>query len=869
MPALGFKQLIEIAPGVTSSDDATNLDALTYVEGDKIRFQNGKLRKLGGVARIFFTNQQRISGIAKSMYEYVPTDNILRTLIGTTTRLYCYMQTKLYNITPLETSSLSIANSIGTIYSTDSGFQLATTAGSNVVSCILPNYLQVGDAVQISGVTGTLGGLSSTHFNGDFTVVSISASNSFDILIDTDALSTETGGGSTINIATSQIVITKTNHGLRTGDRMKIESSSDVGGIPAASINIENIVEAVVSPNIFIVNTDTIATSHVSGGGGGSALLYKQLPYGLDSSTTLLGYGMGLYGEGLYGVPKESTETFTGNPVQVWTFDAFGNVVVMCPGNQGDIYSWDGDVTVAPVAIAGAPVADWIFESHGMICALNPDGNYGYFQSSNIGDYTDWTPSASSTASILPVPGATRFTSQGMARDTDLLFTDFKVYQLKYDGFPFIWSITEFMSTDGIIAPKARCNVEDAVFWMGNGDFFVFDGTSVSILPNNMLKRYVYDNINYSATYKCFAVVSPAYNEIYWFYPRGADDQPGNYVLYNYKETHWATGTFERTCGLEPPNALVEVLMMQSGIVQSINLGANPVATNCYTLGASPLTTVNGTPNVTAAVTNHKIVVGDTIEIVGATTTNGILNTDLNGNRVVTEVTVNSVTFTAGANATSSGSGGGSSVSIRTGILTVTLNVTLSNNTYITLDSLTAFDNFTVDNLSGTFPVRSFTSTTVDILVSGVYASTNTAGGGTFGVLSYDKTGRLFSHETTYNDYDEACDISNPETCVKPLYSYAVTNYAQISNGNNNMLIYSVIPDSTQLGQMELSITTKQYPQSANEVTRGPFNITQNIDKVDVMVLGRQRKYTITSNELNQDYLIGRWFEQITESTPI
>lgn len=869
MPALGSRQVIEITPGITTPSDATNLDVLTYTDGDKIRFQNGKLRKLGGCNRVFFTNNQRITGVAKSMFEYVPSDNITRVLIGTTTRLYCYMQTGLYNITPLQTSTLNIANSIGTIYVTDSSCRLSTTAGSNMVSCILPHYLQVGDAVTISGVTGTIGGLSNTYFNDNFTVVGIPSSGAFQILISTDAISTDTGGGTSINVATSQIVITETNHGLRAGDRIKIESSTDVGGILAASINIENIVEAVVSPNIFIVNTDTVASSSVTGGGGGSAILYKQLPYGVDSATISLGYGMGLYGDGLYGVPKESTETFTGNPVQVWTFDTFSENIVLCPGNQGNIYSWDGDITVAPTIIPDAPVADWVFESHGMVCALNPDGQYGYFQSSDVGNFSSWTPSASSTASLLPVPGANRFISQGMARDIDLLFTDFKVYQLKYDGFPFIWNITELMSTDGIVAPKARCNIEDAVFWMGNGDFFVFDGTSITILPNNTIKRYLYDNLNYSESYKCFATVSAVYNEIYWFYTRDDDMQPGHYVIYNYKESHWSIGTFERTCGLEPPNALIEVLMAQTGLTTTTILGSNPLATNYYTLGSDPLTTSNGTPNIVANITGHKLVVGDTIEIDGATTTNGILNTDINGVRTVTAVTINTVTFTAGANATSSGSGGGSGISIRTGILTVTASTSLQNNAYISINNADAFDNFTASDLNATFPVRKFTSTTLDILVSGVYAGAATSGGGDFVNMTYERTGRLFSHETSYNDYDEGCDITNPDTCIKPLYSFAATNYAQIGNGNNNMLIYSVIPDSTQRGEMQLSVTTKYYPQSSNEVTKGPFNITENIDKIDVMASGRQRKYTISSNELDQDYLIGRWFEQVTETTPI
>jgi hypothetical protein len=870
MPTLGIKQIVNVAPGVTPTTDNTNLDSITYVNGDKIRFQNGKLKKLGGCVRVFFTNNQRITGVAKSVFQYTISDNIVRVLIGTSTRLYCYQNSELYNITPLQTSSISIANSLSTIYKTDSAYSVTTTDETNLVTFNIPHFLNVGDMVTISGVTGTIGGISSTEFNDTFTVVQIQNSSSFQVLVTSTATSDDTGGGSSINFATSQIVIQRTSHGLRDGDRIKIAVATDVGGILAASINIENIVESVVSPNTFIINTDTIATSSVTAGGGGAAVLYRQLPYGSDGFSFGFGYGGGLYGEGLYGVPKEFTGGGTGNRIQIWSFDLFGESIILCPGGQNNVYIWDSDLSIAPTTLSGAPAAvDWVFESHAMVCVLNPDGDYGTMRSSNIGDATDWTPSASSTASIIIVPAANVFLSQGAGRDVDLLYTDFKVYQLRYDGFPFIWNVTELLTTDGIIGPKARVNIEDAVFWMGNGDFFVFDGTSIAILPNNTVKRYIFDNLNVAASYSCFAIAIPSYNEIFWFYPAGQDTEPKNYVIYNYKDSHWSIGTFERTAGLEPANAIISTLMIQSGLQTTLTLDADVFSTNYYVLGANPLTTTNASASVVANITGHKLLPGDNITIIGATTTNGITNADINGVRPIIGVTVNTVTFTAGASATSSGTGGGGAISVETQVITVTLENTFINNTYVTLENVAAFDNFSGSDINGTFPIRRFSTTDFDFIAGAHYGSAQISGGGDFATLTYDRTGRLFQHEVTNNDYDDNCDITNPDSCIKPLYSYAETNYVQFNDGNKNILMYSVIPDSTQQGTMQLTVQTKQYPQSSIETIKGPFSITENIDKIDVMALGRQRKYVISSNELDQDYIIGRWFEQIIETTPI
>ena len=83
------------------------------------------------------------------------------------------------------------------------------------------------------------------------------------------------------------------------------------------------------------------------------------------------------------------------------------------------------------------------------------------------------------------------------------------------------------------------------------------------------------------------------------------------------------------------------------------------------------------------------------------------------------------------------------------------------------------------------------------------------------------------------------------------------------------MLIYSVIPDSIQEGEMNLIVYTKPYPQSVLEIIKGPFYINTQTEKIDVMALGRQRKYKIYSNVLDQNFVIGKWYEQITPTTPI
>lgn len=868
MPALGKKALLQIAPGVSPPTDLTNLESIYYTNSDKIRFQHGKLRKLKGWTRLFSSNNQRLSGAIRMLYNYTPLDGIERTLIGGSCHLYVYQQGAFYNITPLDTTSTPIPDSLSTVYFTDPGYSVTTEAGSSIVTFNIPNYLTPGDSVTISGVTGTIGGIAAASFNNTFTVTGSLDSNSFQVMINTPALSDDTGGGSGITFATAQIVVTLTDHGLVKGYRIKIEGASDVDGILAAAINKENIIEDIISDNVFIINVGTIATSYVSGGGGAATELYSQIACGNVDFSYGYGYGGGLYGLGLYGVGKLFTDGF--RPPRIWSCDTFGDNIVLTPGNQSHVYLWENDIDVAPTILTNAPDAvNWVFESHGMVCVLGADNNPNVMQSSNVGNVTEWAPSASSTATIVTVPGARTFISQANARDVDLLFTTSRVYQMRYDNLPFIWNITELLTTDGLIGPKARVNVEDAVFWMGNDEFFVFDGTTVNILPDNTCKRYVFDNINEAQSYKTFASVSSSFNEIWWVYPSGSSNEPNAYVIYNYKEIHWSVGTIERTGAIEPANATTDVLMVQSRIVTTETLENNPLTNHFYTLGSNPIATTNGSPSIVITIPNHRLALGNSVAISGATTTNGILAANINGNRTVTNTSVNTITVTAGSNATSTGSGGGSSITVGTQVVTITVNHQFANDDSVSLANASGFGGFSVGDLSGTFVVQNFTATSIDIIVTTAYSTSQATGGGSFVSLTYPRTGRLFLHEEGFNDYDDACNINDPSSCQKPLYSFAETNYAQLNDGNLNALIYSVIPDSTQVGNISLTVKTKPYPQSSIENVRGPFTITEQIDKIDVMALGRQRKYLIESNELDQDFILGKWYEQATETTPI
>ena len=56
MTLLGKRIQLPINPLVNPLEDSTELDTIYFTNTDKVRFQNGKLRKLKGWNRIFSAN---------------------------------------------------------------------------------------------------------------------------------------------------------------------------------------------------------------------------------------------------------------------------------------------------------------------------------------------------------------------------------------------------------------------------------------------------------------------------------------------------------------------------------------------------------------------------------------------------------------------------------------------------------------------------------------------------------------------------------------------------------------------------------------------------------------------------------------------
>lgn len=520
-------EIIEYVPGINK--DIVGTANKQYVSGRRIRFNNGRPEKIAGYTHVSLDNDASVSGKARTMYSGL-LDSIATYVIGTHSKLYTLIGTQLTNITPLKATTVTVANSLATHYDTLANNPITTTNGSKTVTIAdadSADYV-VGDNITLSGIPGDVNGIPVAELNALHKIRSIGSGN-YTIRVGSDATSSGAGGGASVVRTSGLITVTAASHGQANGDRVKIASAGDTGGIVAAThINREHVIRGITA-GTFDIMTLGVASSSVSGGGGASTTYQAEIDDGNENEIAKFGYGSGKYGVGIYGTSRVSGSR---EYPRIWSFDRFGETIIGTPGGQTGLYKWDGDITAAPALVANAPTAiNYAFVSDNIVVTLGADGIGNRIKGSAQNDETNWTSSSTNTVFTDDIEGAGEFISHAPSKGVNLLYTGKEVYLMRFISLPLVWDIEQLASDVGIIGRNARVVVNGIVFWMSEFNFHMWRGGSIELIPSNTgnqssIKGYVFDDLNKAQKSKCFATYNSTKNDVEFHYPSAGSNEP-------------------------------------------------------------------------------------------------------------------------------------------------------------------------------------------------------------------------------------------------------------------------------------------------------------------------------------------------------
>ena len=450
-----------------------------WFDGDRVRFREGKPENLRGYQKFIDTS---FTGTARDLLAW--TNNNTEKLLGygTESKLYVVYNDYPYDVTPI-VSTVSIGN-LGTTGSFD------TVAGSPLIEVSSNNNgRKVGDYVEFSN----------TSING-FTT------NGLDF------------------------------------------SASSFGGPTFEVVSVQGI-------NNFFISVTSVAASTESNQGSGIAFFL--LATGQSNPIQGLGYGAGIYnagvsttGERAWNQPAESSNIiFLGTQ---WSLDNFGEDL-LAARQGGSLIHWDANASLAPVrssVVGTAPSkinSIVISPNDRHVIALGTEEfatsvfNPLLVRWSDQEDYANWIPSVSSTSGELQLIDGTRIVGGVRGRNAILVYTDNALYTLQFVGPPFIFRMAQVGTNCGLIGSHAAIDVGGRTYWMGDTDFFMFDGSVKKL--DCTIRRYLYDDFNMTQKSKVFAGLNSEFHEIIWLYPKSGSNEPDGYVIYNYMENTWVYGS--------------------------------------------------------------------------------------------------------------------------------------------------------------------------------------------------------------------------------------------------------------------------------------------------------------------------------------
>ena len=276
-----------------------------------------------------------------------------------------------------------------------------------------------------------------------------------------------------------------------------------------------------------------------------------------------LGWGVGTYGASTYGTARATSNIFL--QPRTWSFSLWGEDLIANP-RGGAIYVWDtstGTGTRA-TAITGSPdTAEFILvtpESRHLIAFGAYDGSINNklnIRWSDREDYTSWTAASSNRAGSKLLDRGSRIVSAQHTGREILVWTDDSLHSMQYIGGNEVFAFTTLGESGvGIRGPHAKVSLNGVAFWMGASDFFMYDGR-IQPLPCTV-KSYVFDNMNDNQRDKCWAVLNREFNEIWWFYPDGSNDEISKCVIYNYLDRVWSIGSRMRTAGVDRSEVIAQ-----------------------------------------------------------------------------------------------------------------------------------------------------------------------------------------------------------------------------------------------------------------------------------------------------------------------
>ena len=543
-----------------------------WYDGDRVRFRAGRPENLRGYAQKTTTP---FLGNARDLLTWSDNDTLKHMVFGTDKKLYTYYtDDTIYDITPIVSKVSIPANHINTVNN------------SKVVTVSLTSHnLSEGDYVLFTSVRNsdntldTIGGITFNNKNFPVSLVDI---NIFTITASTSATGTSTGTGQlnyllptgtssaiqglgygagvynaasagtpgytstafsnafSVESGKTNVSVAKTGHSHAVGNFVEFYDATMIGGNVVLSSTAQGgpIFQITsVQTNSFSFSLSSVANATSAATGTATGFF---LPVSITTTT------------GYRAWDEEADQSGITFEISQWSLDNWGEDILANRWGDG-IYYYNVDASSTPqraawVTANDAPtnVRTILLGNKRQLIAFGCSvygGDYSPMavRWADSENFNQWTPATNNTSGDVILTDGTEIIGAVRSRNAINVWTDNSLWLMTFIGGNDVFGFKQMGTNCGLIATHAAVDFDGRTFWMGEDNFYAFDGQVRNL--DCTVKRYIFDRINKTNKDKIYAGINSEFKEIVWLYPSTGQDECDSYVVFNPVENYWVYGT--------------------------------------------------------------------------------------------------------------------------------------------------------------------------------------------------------------------------------------------------------------------------------------------------------------------------------------
>ena len=239
-------------------------------------------------------------------------------------------------------------------------------------------------------------------------------------------------------------------------------------------------------------------------------------------------------------VDRSRAGNYTGSGDSVWSFAQFGDATLAA--NKADTIQ--RSTTGAFADVATAPKAKILFSVGAFVMALNtndgtekPDG----WHCCAAYDDTSWTPSTATQATsgrLVATSGA--LTAGARLGEYAIAYKSRSIYLGQYVGAPVVWDWVQVPGGEaGCVGQNALCDLGGLHFFVGEDNFWLFDGTTPKPIGDGVLRSWYFNNSSQVYKYKTTCIYDRPTNRVWVFYVSKNGSSLDSALVYHLQTQKW------------------------------------------------------------------------------------------------------------------------------------------------------------------------------------------------------------------------------------------------------------------------------------------------------------------------------------------